>query len=82
MIRGEKIMLAVTSTGCTEAGHFRIDSSEIAGELAMTVTRTAPDFCKMAPTVIEIELTLPEPLRGKDFRVQNVFGRGLRPSPV
>ena len=78
VIRAETIEISVTSTGCTDAADFRFDIDEILGELAVTITRTNQDLCKMVQTVISLELTLPEQLRGKDFRVQNLFARGPR----
>jgi hypothetical protein len=75
-IKGETIMLAVSSAGCTKSAQFRLDVTDAGGELAVTIVRTAPDFCKMVPHVTEIELALPDQLRGAPFKVQNPFGKG------
>ncbi len=78
-IRDNKIVIAVTSNGCTQAEHFRVDVvSGIAGFL-VTVVRSQPDACKMTPHVQEFELEFPAQLHTKRFTVQNAFARGPRP---
>ena len=52
LIMGEgKIVIAVSSAGCTNAEQFKLDVAGSAGGLGLTVVRTAPDFCKMVPHV-------------------------------
>jgi hypothetical protein len=75
-IRDGKIVIAVTSNGCTEPTHFRLDVADTGGELAVTVVRMQPDSCKMVAHIVEIELDLPDSLKSaafKPFRLQNLF---------
>ena len=76
MIRDGKIVVSVTSTGCTKSEHFKLDVVDANGELAVTVFRTQPDFCKKVPFVIEMELDLPEQAQSAPFKVQNSFIKG------
>lgn len=71
-----KVIVAVSSAGCTKLEDFRLDVTDAGGELAVTVVRTQPDFCKMVPLVTEIELALPDQLRSAPFKVQNPFIKG------
>jgi hypothetical protein len=77
-IRNDKIVIAVTSYGCTEAGHFKVNvASGIAGFM-VTVVRSQPDHCKMIAHIKEFELELPVQLHDERFTVQNAFAKGPR----
>ena len=71
-----KITVAVSSSGCTKAADFRLEVAEAGGELTLLLVRTQPDFCKMMPSVTEIDFALPDQLRTVPFRVQNPFIKG------
>lgn len=75
-IREDKIVIAVTSAGCTQPEHFRIDVSGPENEPTVSIVRTQPDLCRMMPHVIEIELRLPDGLLSTSFQIQNAFRQG------
>jgi hypothetical protein len=75
-LRDDKIVVSVTSSGCTEASSFRLDAvSGITGYM-LTVVRTVQDDCKAMPEIIEVELTIPAEIKGEQFSVQNRFASG------
>lgn len=77
-IRDSKLIIAVTSNGCTNASSFRLDAvSGIAGFM-LTIERITPDHCRMVPHIREFEFDLPEQLNGQSFTVQNKFVAGPR----
>jgi cytochrome c-type biogenesis protein CcmE len=76
VIRDGTILVAVSSAGCTQSEQFRLDITDAGGRTEVTLVRTLPDFCKMAPMVKEIELKLPAELQSATFKVQNPFGKG------
>jgi hypothetical protein len=72
-IRDDKIVVSVTSNGCTHAASFRLDVADGIACYMLTIVRTVTDDCKAMPHVVEVEFEVPKKLKGKSFTVQNRF---------
>jgi hypothetical protein len=56
------IVVDVVSTGCTEVAHFSVELQAdpgAAGQYRLSVSRTTPDRCRMAPYIITVTLPIP-----------------------
>jgi hypothetical protein len=67
----EKLLIKVTSTGCTEKIHFNVQKDQDDPK-AISFIRNIPDKCKMAPHTVELAFNLKE--LGLNS-LQNVFVR-------
>jgi len=54
----DKLIVWVTSHGCTHARDLSLEVDQSSNYTALTVTRTKPDRCRRAPMIEPIELQL------------------------
>ncbi len=71
-----KVIITVTSTGCTDESDFKIEVVETL-PLLVTFVRVKPDFCRMAPHSVDLSFSLKE-VGGAEFKVANLFAPGPR----
>lgn len=76
VIRNRKVVIAVTSHGCTEAEHFRLQTESGIAGFMLTIVRTQEDNCRMVAHVREFEMDIPEEIGNKPFTIQNPFVQG------
>ena len=82
LIQQDKIVIFVTSTGCTVAGHFKFEVHAGTTGYMLTVVRTEEDPCRQKAEVIDVTLDLPEEVRNKPFTIQNWFASGAQTADV
>ncbi|MDJ0532389.1 MAG: hypothetical protein QNJ70_07820 [Xenococcaceae cyanobacterium MO_207.B15] len=76
VVSESKVIITVTSTGCTDEGDFKIEVVETL-PLLVSFVRVQPDFCKMAPHSIDLSFSLKE-IGAAEFKVANLFAPGPR----
>ncbi len=71
-----KVIITVTSTGCTDESDFEIVVRESLPPLVSFV-RIQADFCKMAPHSVDLSFSLKK-IGTAEFKVENLFSPGPR----
>ena len=69
-----KVIITVTSTGCTNESDFKIEVVKTLPPL-VTFVRVKPDLCKVAPHSVDLSFSLKE-IGTADFKVDNLFAPG------
>jgi hypothetical protein len=75
-VRGDMLVLGVTSTGGSNAEDFRLDAVNESAGYILTIVRTRPDLLRAAAHVKEVQLPLSAVLEGQSFTVRNPFTAG------
>ncbi|MDJ0616933.1 MAG: hypothetical protein QNJ63_09340 [Calothrix sp. MO_192.B10] len=71
-----KVIITVTSTGCTDESDFKIEIVETL-PLLVKIVRVKPDFCRMIPHSVDLSFSLKE-FGAAEFKVANPFAPGPR----
>ena len=71
-----KVIITVTSTGCTDESDFKIEVAESLPPL-VTFIRVRPDFCRMISHSVDLSFSLKE-VGSAEFKVANPFAPGPR----
>lgn len=69
-----KVIITVTSTGCTDKDDFKIEVQESLPPIA-TFIRVQPDFCRAVSHSVDISFSLKE-VGAAEFKVGNPFEPG------
>ena len=71
-----KVIITVTSTGCTDESDFKIEVVETL-PLLVNFIRVKPDFCRMISHSVDLSFSLKE-VGAAEFKVGNPFAPGPR----
>ena len=75
-IRNGKIVISVTSNGCTTAASFHLKVEHGTTGNLLTVERTVPDTCLMTAHTKDFEFPIPAGLGTAPFQLHNPFAKG------